>query len=142
MKFEKKIAAGALFFQTQAIFNPERFKTFMEEARLFKVKIIAGILLLRSARMARYVTANIPGIKVPPPWISRLERAAGPAEIEVGLALAVETIDAIRPFCDGVHIMAVGAEDRIPDILERAGLRPVGACVASDSTLGPTLGGG
>lgn len=126
VKFEKKVAAGARFFQTQAIFDAERFHHFMAYARPFNVKIIAGILLLRSAKMARYVTANLPGIKVPPHLIGRLETAEGrggtEAAVEAGIEIAVETIGAIRPICDGVHLMAIGAEDKIPEIIERAKL--------------------
>lgn len=122
IKFQKKVTAGARFFQTQAVFNPDRFERFMEHARKFDVKIIAGILLLRSAKMANYVTKNIPGINVPPVLIEKLERAGKEGGIEAGLEIAVGTIEAIRKMCDGVHIMAIGAEEQIPVILERAGL--------------------
>ncbi len=130
IKFEKKVAAGARFFQTQAVFDVERFADFMTFARRFDVKIIAGILLLRSAKMARFVTTNLPGISVPAALIARLEKAgaAGGAvgEVEAGLEMTVETIAAVRPLCDGVHLMAIGAEERIPEILLRAGLTPAG----------------
>lgn len=125
IKFEKKIVAGAKFFQTQAVFDIERFAHFMAFARQFDVKVIAGILLLRSAKMARYVTANIPGIHVPPDLIARLD---GEQTVEgamaAGIEIAVKTIGAIRPICDGVHIMAIGAESQIPTILDQAGLAP------------------
>ena len=127
IKFEKKVVAGARFFQTQAVFDAERFSEFMAFARQFNVKVMAGILLLRSAKMARYVTENIPGIRVPPALIARLEREQTlEGALETGIEVAVKTIAALRPLCDGVHIMAIGAEDKIPTILDRAGLVPMG----------------
>ena len=115
-KLEKKAAAGARFFQTQAVFNPERFRTFSTEVRHLNVKIIAGILLLKSAGMARYVNARIPGLKVPAPIIEELENAAAPLAkgVEIARRLAAE----VRPFCDGVHIMAMGREELIPEIIK------------------------
>jgi 5,10-methylenetetrahydrofolate reductase len=97
----------------------------MDQARKFDVKILAGILLLRSAKMARFVTKNIPGIRVPDAHIQKLERAGQEGAMEVGLEIAVKTIESVRKICDGVHIMAINAEDQIPVILERAGLLPV-----------------
>ena len=122
IKFQKKVMVGARFFQTQAVFNPDLFKRFMGFARQFDVKIIAGILLLRSERMARYVTANIPGIRVPDGMIRKLAHAGKEGALETGLEIAVNTIASIQDMCDGVHIMAISAEDQIPVILERAGL--------------------
>ncbi len=123
MKFEKKIKAGAQFFQTQAVFDLDRFEQFMRYAKGFNVTILAGILLLRSARMAHYVTQNIPGIKVPPVFIEALEKAGSrEKEREVGLDIAVRILQGVRHLCNGVHVMAIGAEEDIPIILERAGL--------------------
>lgn len=126
VKFEKKIVAGARYFQTQAVFSPERFERFMGFARRFDVKIIAGVLLLRSAKMAQYVNRNIPGIRVPDSFLRELEEAGKEKELEVGLRIAVRTIEGIQKMCDGVHIMAIGAEEQIPVILERAGLAAMG----------------
>jgi len=124
VKFEKKVRVGARFFQTQAVFNPDRFQHFMQIARSFDVRIFAGILLLRSEKMARFVSNHIPGIHVPVRLIQKLEDAGPEGALEAGLDIAVETIDAIRGMCDGIHIMAIGAEDQIPVILERANLFP------------------
>jgi 5,10-methylenetetrahydrofolate reductase len=125
IKFEKKVVAGARFFQTQAVFDVERFAAFMDFARRFDVKVLAGILLLRSAKMARYVTANIPGIQVPSDLIARLDsEQTAEGALGTGVEIAIKTIAAVRPLCDGVHLMAIGAEDQIPMILDRAGLAP------------------
>jgi 5,10-methylenetetrahydrofolate reductase len=122
VKFETKVNAGSQFFQTQAIYHADQFTTFMQRVRQFKVKVLAGILLLRTAKMAEFMNANIPGIAVPDEMIEEL-RAAGPKhELEVGVEIAVRTIKAVRPHSDGVHIMAIKAVDRLPDILTRAEL--------------------
>jgi methylenetetrahydrofolate reductase (NADPH) len=122
VKFETKVKAGAQFFQTQAIYHPEQFQTFMQYVRQFKVKVLAGILLLRNAKMAEFMNANIPGISVPDDMIQEL-RAAGPKhEMEVGVDIAVRTIKTVRPHCDGVHIMAIKAVDRLPEIITKAEL--------------------
>ncbi|MGH7256308.1 MAG: methylenetetrahydrofolate reductase [Nitrospirales bacterium] len=121
-KFEVKVKAGAQFFQTQAVYHPEQFKAFMQAVRPYKVKVLAGLLLLRSAKMAEFVTNNIPGIAVPDETIAELRAAGDMHALDVGVDIAVRTIKAIRPYCDGVHIMAIKAIDRIPDILKKAEL--------------------
>ena len=115
-KLEKKAAAGARFFQTQAVFNPEKFRTFSAEVKHLNVKIIVGILLLKSAGMARYVNAHIPGLTVPAAIIEELDNASAPLAkgVEIARRLAAE----VRPFCDGIHIMAMGREELIPEIIK------------------------
>ncbi|MFM8552884.1 MAG: methylenetetrahydrofolate reductase [Nitrospiraceae bacterium] len=121
-KFEAKVNAGAQFFQTQAIYHPEQFGAFMGAVRKFKVKVLAGILLLRSAKMAEFMNANIPGVCVPQEMIAEMREAGDKKALDVGVEIAVRTIKAVRPHCDGVHIMAIKAVDRLPDILTKAGL--------------------
>lgn len=124
LKFEKKIQAGAEFFQTQAIYDLKNFKVFMEYARQFDVKILAGIVLLVSARMARYMNANVPGIFVPPDLIQELEDAPKGEALQTGIKIAGRMIKSLKEekICDGVHIMAIGKEEVAPDILAAAGL--------------------
>lgn len=122
VKFEVKVKAGAQFFQTQAIYHPEQFAAFMQAVRPFKVKVLAGILLLRSAKMAEFMNANIPGIAVPEEMIAELRAAGDTHALDAGVEIAVRTIKAVRPHCDGVHIMAIKAIDRIPEILRKADL--------------------
>ena len=122
VKFETKVNAGAQFYQTQAIYHPEQFAVFMKVARQFKVKVLAGILLLRSAKMAEFMNAHIPGVAVPQDMIDELRAAGDKHAIDVGVNIAVRTIKAVRPYCDGVHIMAIKAIDRLPDILTKAEL--------------------
>jgi 5,10-methylenetetrahydrofolate reductase len=120
-KFEVKVKAGAQFFQTQAIYNPERFASFMQAVRPFKVKVLAGILVLRNHKMAEFMNANIPGVSVPKEMIEEL-KAAGDRSEDAGVEIAVRTIKAVRPLCDGVHIMAIKATHRLADIITKAEL--------------------
>jgi methylenetetrahydrofolate reductase (NADPH) len=120
-KFEVKVKAGAQFFQTQAVYNPDQFGLFMKAVRPFKVKVLAGILVLRNAKMAEFMNANIPGVSVPQDMIDEL-RAAGDKAEDVGVDIAVRTIKAVRSHCDGVHIMAIKATHRLPDIIHKADL--------------------
>lgn len=120
-KFEVKVKAGAQFFQTQAIYNPDQFAAFMKAVRPFKVKVLAGILLLRNAKMAEFMNANIPGMSVPKDMIEEL-RAAGDKSEDVGVEIAVRTIKAVRPHCDGVHIMAIKGIHRLGEIIAKAQL--------------------
>jgi methylenetetrahydrofolate reductase (NADPH) len=124
VKFEKKVDAGAEFFQTQAIYDLDNFASFMDFARQYPVKMLAGIVLLSSARMAQYMTDNVPGIFVPPHLIAELAAAPKGTAGAKGIEIAGRMIKEIKEnnLCDGVHIMAIGKEDVVPDILAVAGL--------------------
>jgi len=126
IKFEKKIEAGAEFFQTQAIYDLDKFREFMKYARQFDVKILAGIVLLVSAGMARYMNGNVPGIFVPQEMIDEMAgvpKGKGNA-LKKGIEIAGRMIRELKEdaVCDGVHIMAIGKEEVVPDILAAAGL--------------------
>ena len=114
-KYRKKIDCGAQFFQTQAVFDAERFAGFMQEASTLKVPVLTGILLLKSAGMARFLNANIPGVKVPEALVERLEKSSCP--LDEGVAIAREMVAVARDCSQGVHLMTLGHEDRIPEIL-------------------------
>jgi 5,10-methylenetetrahydrofolate reductase len=120
-KFEVKVKAGAQFFQTQAVYQPDIFASFMKAVRPFKVKVLAGILLLRNAKMAEFMNANIPGMSVPQDMIDEL-RAAGDKAEDAGVEIAVRAIEAVRPHCDGVHIMAIKGIHRLREIITKAQL--------------------
>ncbi len=124
IKFEKKVEAGAEFFQTQAIYDLDNFIKFMKYARQFPVKILAGIVLLTSAKMAKYMTENVPGIFVPQRLIDELAAAPKGEALKKGIEIAGRMIAALKKdnICDGVHIMAIGREELVPDIMAAAGL--------------------
>ncbi|MBC8870830.1 MAG: methylenetetrahydrofolate reductase [Planctomycetes bacterium] len=122
MKYQKKIVAGAKFIQTQAIYDIDNFKRFMENARHEGVKIMAGIVLLTNAGMARYMNKNVPGIFVPDDLIQELVDAPKGKKLDAGIRIAGRMIKQLRDekICDGVHIMAIGKEGVVPDILKAA----------------------
>lgn len=124
LKFEKKIEAGAEFIQTQAVYDLDRFKEFMKYARQFKVKILAGIILLTSAPMARFMNKNIAGVSVPQELIDEMAGAPKGQALAKGIEIAGRMIKRIKEekICDGVHIMAIGKEEVVPDIMAAGGL--------------------
>lgn len=124
IKFEKKIEAGAEFIQTQAIYDLDKFKAFMDYAGQFNVKILAGIILLTSAPMARFMNKNIAGVNVPQSLIDEMAAAPKGGAIDKGIEIAGRMIRRIRDekLCHGVHIMAIGKEDKVPAIMEAAQL--------------------
>ncbi len=124
IKFEKKIEAGAEFIQTQAVYDLDNFKRFMEYAREFPAKILAGVILLTSAPMARFMNKNVAGVSVPQELIDEMASAGKGKGLAKGIEIAGRMIKRIRDekMCDGVHIMAIGKEDMVPDIMAAAGL--------------------
>ena len=119
-KFQAKISGGAEFFQTQAVFDPAALGKFMERARPSGKPVLAGILLVKSAKMARYMNEHVWGIHVPEEIIARFENASDKrAEC---VAVAVELIRAVRESANGIHLYGLGWEDLIPDILKEAKL--------------------
>ena len=129
IKFDKKVSAGAQFFQTQGIFDLASLRRFMQYASQFNVKIFAGIIVMASARMAKYMNDNVPGIIVSQAVIDELATAEKGKGLQKGIEIAARTIRTIREerLCDGVHIMAVGNEKVVPTILEGAGIVSVAA---------------
>jgi len=122
IKFEKKLAAGARFFQTQAIYDLDNFRRFMERVQCDGAKILAGIVLLTSPGMAKYMNKNVPGIFVPDNLIEEMSTAPKQQRLETGIRIAGRMIRTLREekLCHGVHIMAIGKEQCVPDILRAA----------------------
>ncbi|OGL47279.1 MAG: 5,10-methylenetetrahydrofolate reductase [Candidatus Schekmanbacteria bacterium RBG_16_38_10] len=120
IKAEKKVKAGAAFFQTQAIYDPVKFKNFIDKIKHLNIFIMAGIVLLKSAKMARYMNENVAGINVPEELIKRMETASDAKKecIEISVSLIKE----IKNFCHGIHFMALGWEDLIPEIISKVNL--------------------
>jgi methylenetetrahydrofolate reductase (NADPH) len=120
IKMEKKIKAGARFFQTQAIYEPESFAKFMKRVEGFKVPVLAGIIPLKSAGMARFMNKNVAGVFVPEELIEKM--ADTEDKVKTGVEIAAELIKQLKDMCQGVHIMAIGWEKRVPLVLDAAGL--------------------
>jgi len=124
IRFEKKIEAGAEFIQTQAVYDLENFRKFMDYARQFPAKVLAGIILLTSAAMARFMNKNVAGVHVPQDLIDEMASAPKGGAVKKGIEIAGRMIRRIRDenMCDGVHIMAIGREELVPEIMAAAGL--------------------
>jgi methylenetetrahydrofolate reductase (NADPH) len=121
-KFEKKIAAGAKFFQTQAVYDPKSFEKFIKRVEKFKVPVMVGVIPLKNAGSARFMNANVAGIHVPDDLIKIMADAPKEDREKVGLEMAANLIKKMKPLCQGVHIMAIGMEKKVPEIMAMAGL--------------------
>ncbi|MBG1259038.1 methylenetetrahydrofolate reductase [Nostoc commune] len=128
-RFERKIEAGAQFFQSQLITDFERLEKFMDTiAAAYKKPILAGIFLLKSAKNAQFINRCVPGVNIPQHIIDRLAKAKDP--FEEGIKIAAEQVQIARQLCQGVHMMAVKREDAIASILDLAGIAPVNQLVS------------
>ena len=123
-KMKNKIKAGARFFQTQAIYEPDAFKRFMEQVRGFGVPILAGIVVLKSAAMATFMNENVAGISVPRDIIEEMEATAKEDRKKKAVEISARIIEQVRPFCQGIHIMPLGWDELVPEIVEAAGVVP------------------
>jgi methylenetetrahydrofolate reductase (NADPH) len=121
IKMETKLRAGAEFFQTQAVYDLEQFGTFMKQVEHLDVPVLGGIILLKSAGMARFMNRNVAGVHVPEHLINRMEEAKDKAATSV--QIAAELVKGMKDMCQGVHIMALGWEKWVPDVLKEAGLQ-------------------
>lgn len=119
----RKIDAGAQFLQTQAIYDTDLLARFLEAAKLGDVGLLAGVIPLRSAKMGAWLNANVPGVRVPQTLLDEMEQAGPDGEAAAGVAIAGRIIRDVRKLCAGVHVMAIGWEARIPEILAASGVR-------------------
>jgi len=126
LKLEKKVKAGVSFIQTQAVYEVDELKRFTEFVRNIdvNVKILAGIVPVVGAKMAAYMNENVPGVFIPQRIIDELAQAPKGTGVAKGIEIAARMIKQIKEqrVCDGVHIMFIGREERVPEILEAAGL--------------------
>ena len=120
IKMEKKIAAGAKFFQTQAVYDINSFVKFMKRVEGFGVPVLAGVIPLKSVGMARFMNKNVAGVFVPDELIDKMADAED--KIKTGIEIAANLIKELKGISQGVHIMAIGSEKRVPQILDAAGL--------------------
>jgi len=120
IKMEKKIAAGARFFQTQAVYDINSFTKFMKRVEGFRIPVLAGVIPLKSVGMARFMNKNVAGVFVPDELINKMAEAEDKAK--TGIEIAANLIKELKSICHGVHIMAIGWEKKVPQILDAAGL--------------------
>ena len=122
-KMERKVMAGAEYFQTQAVFDSEKFIRFMEKAKQFGKPVQLGVIIPKSAGMAKFMNKNVAGVCVPQDMIDALAADKERAKAGItGVEIAAKIIKECRPYCQGVHIMALGWEAKVPQILELAGI--------------------
>jgi len=122
-KMERKVMAGAEYFQTQAVFEPEKFIAFMEKAKQFGKPVQLGVIIPKSAGMAKFMNKNVAGVHVPQWMIDELAADKEKAKAGItGVELAAKVIKECRPYCQGLHIMALGWEAKVPELLKLAGI--------------------
>ncbi len=120
IKMEKKISAGAMFFQTQAIYDTDIFARFMKRVEGFRVPILAGIIPLKSAGMAKYMNKNVAGVSVPQEMIDQMTETED--KVHTGIEIAARLARELKDMCQGIHIMPIGWDKKVPAILDAAGL--------------------
>ena len=122
-KMERKVMAGAEYFQTQAVFDSEKFISFMEKAKQFGKPVQLGVIIPKSAGMAKFMNKNVAGVHVPQWMIDELAADKEKAKLGItGVELAAKVIKECRPYCQGLHIMALGWEAKVPELLKQAGI--------------------
>ena len=122
-KMERKVMAGAEYFQTQAVFDSEKFIAFAEKAKQFGKPVQLGVIIPKSAAMAKFMNNNVAGVHVPQWMIDELAADKEKAKAGItGVELAAKVIKECRPYCQGLHIMALGWEAKVPALLEMAGI--------------------
>jgi len=122
-KMERKVMAGAEYFQTQAVFDSEKFIKFMEQAKQFGKPVQLGVIIPKSAGMAKFMNNNVAGVHVPQWMIDELAADKEKAKAGItGVELAAKVIRECRPYCQGLHIMALGWEAKVPELLKLAGI--------------------
>ena len=115
---EEKVGLGVEFFITTSVYDLRQLEAFTKRAHPLGVPIIAGLMVLKSAGMARYINKHVKGVMIPEEIITKLMKA--PDKIAASIEIAAETIRGIRGLCQGVNIVPIGWEDKVPAILDEA----------------------
>lgn len=122
VKLEKKVEAGARFFQTQAVYDPDQFAAFMKRVEHLKVPILAGIIMLKSVAMARFMNSNVAGVNVPEELIEEIGSVGKEDRPRKSVEISARLVNELKDMCQGVHIMSLGWEKYVPEILDQVGL--------------------
>ena len=122
-KMERKVMAGADYFQTQAVFESEKFIEFMEKAKQFGKPVQLGVIIPKNAGMCKFMNRNVAGVHVPQYMIDELAADKERAKAGItGVEIAAKIIKECRPYCQGLHIMALGWEAKVPELMKLAGI--------------------
>ncbi len=122
IKLEKKVEAGAQFVQTQAVYDPAAFEKFMKKAEHIDVPILVGIVMLKTAGMGKYMNRGVPGVVVPDAIIQRMADCEKEDRQKVSIDICGELVAQMKDMCQGAHLMTLGWDHCVPDIIEAAGL--------------------
>jgi methylenetetrahydrofolate reductase (NADPH) len=122
IKMKKKAEAGARFFQTQAIYEPEKFERFINLVKSLQIPVIAGIVILKSAAMAKFMNENVAGINVPESIIQEMEETKKEDRKKKAVEITARIIRQVKPLCQGIHIMPMGWDELIPEIIKESGI--------------------
>ncbi len=122
IKLEKKVEAGAQYIQTQAVYDPAAFEAFMKRIAHIKVPVLVGIVMLKTAGMAKYMNSSVPGVKVPDATIKRLADASKEDRQKVSIDICGELVRQMKDMCQGAHLMTLGWDHCVPGIIQAAGL--------------------
>jgi methylenetetrahydrofolate reductase (NADPH) len=122
IKMKKKMDAGASFFQTQAIYEPDKFESFMNQVAGFNVPVIAGVVILKSHAMAKFMNENVAGIHVPDSIIEEMAETPKEDRKKKAVEITARIIRQVRPLCQGVHIMPLGWDELVPEVIKEAGI--------------------
>ncbi|MGD9014929.1 MAG: methylenetetrahydrofolate reductase [Candidatus Omnitrophota bacterium] len=122
IKMEKKIQAGAEFFQTQAVYDIKVFENFLSKIKHLETSILAGIVLLKSAGMAKYMNENVAGVTVPQDLIDEISSVSKEDRAKKSIEIAARLIKELKPMCQGIHVMPIGWDKKVPLVLDAAGL--------------------
>jgi 5,10-methylenetetrahydrofolate reductase len=122
LKMEKKIKAGAEFFQTQPVYEPARFETFMKQVEAFGVPVQMGFVLIKSANMAKFINGRISGITVPETWVKEVAVGSKDGAKKKCVEMSARLLKEVAPMCQGIHFMPMGWSDVVPQIIKGAGL--------------------
>jgi methylenetetrahydrofolate reductase (NADPH) len=122
MKMEKKIEAGAQFFQTQTVYEPSRFESFVKKAGQFGVPIQYGIVIIKSPEMAKFMNDHVSGVQVPDSFIEEIGSVPQEGRKEKAIEMTARLVSEIAPMVQGLHFMPLGWSDVVPLILTKAGL--------------------
>jgi len=122
-KMEQKIKVGAEFFQTQAVYDIDKFAKFTEKAKNFGVPVMAGIVILKSVGMAKYMNENVAGVYVPDNLIEELKKDKDKTKSgQTGIEISARLIQQLKPLCQGIHLMPLGWDDKVSEILKKSGI--------------------
>jgi methylenetetrahydrofolate reductase (NADPH) len=120
IKMKKKMDAGARFFQTQAVYEPDKFESFMNKVAGFNVPVIAGLVILKGHAMAKFMNENVAGINVPDSIIDEMADTPKEDRKKKAVEITARIIRQVRPLCQGVHIMPLGWDELVPEIIKEA----------------------